>query len=174
MKNILATALVGAAVALMPVAASAQYGVPVYPGPNPQRSSQFCDNYARDWANWATQRGNDAAVGLIIGGGLGAFWGEVLFNRPGLGGLIGGGIGLGIGAFADRPEWRQQYENAYNACINGGPLAYPWFYNFDGGRYVAGSAEWYQWCQMTYGIYFDPATGYWRAANGQTYPCVVP
>lgn len=175
MRRSIAAVLAAAALVLPPAVASAQpMNITVFPGA-PVRSGEFCDDYARDWANWATERGRDAAVGAIIGGGFGAVLGGALADRPGLGGLIGLGIGAGIGAFADRSQWEAEYNRAYNACIQNSQLAYPWLYNFDGGRYVAGSPEWYNWCTQTYGGNFFPASGQWYNAQTGTYHnCVVP
>lgn len=176
MKKLLTAIVACAALMMTPMVASAQpqpLNITVWPG-NPQRSSQFCDMYARDWANWVTERGQDAAVGALIGGGIGAVLGGIFRNRPGAGALIGAGVGAGVGAFADRPEWRAQYDAAYSQCLQGQQLAYPWLYNFNGGRYVAGSPEWYAWCTQAYGSYFDPASGTYLAADGRRYPCIVP
>lgn len=141
------------------------------------QSSQQCDAYARDYANWAT--GNPAgaaAAGGAIGGIFGAVVGEIVGDRPGVGALVGAGIGGAIGARQAGPEWQAIYNNAYNYCLQGQPLPYPGNvnYNFNGGRYSAGSAQWMQWCIDNYGQYFDPWTGQYRASDGRDYYCVVP
>ena len=44
-------------------------------------------------------------------------------------------------------------------------------YNFDGGRYPAGSPQWMEWCIDNYGQYFDPWTGQYLASDGRYYYC---
>jgi len=138
------------------------------------QNAQQCDTYARDYANWAT--GNPygaAAAGGAIGGIFGAVFGEILFDRPGVGAVVGAGFGGAIGAAQAGPEWQAIYNNAYNLCLSGQPLPYPGNvnYNFDGGRYPAGSPQWMEWCIDNYGQYFDPWTGQYLASDGRYYYC---
>ena len=136
-----------------------------------------CDAYARDYANWWTGNPYGAALaGGAIGAIFGAVIGQALFNRPGIGAAVGGAAGAGAGAAIAGPEWQAAYNQAYNACLAQTPLPYPGAvnYNWNGGRYPTSDPRWFQYCQATYGQYWNPWTGYYTASNGLQYPCVVP
>ncbi len=140
-------------------------------------TAEECDIYAKDYANWwSGGRFFNAAFAGAVGGIFGAVAGEIVANRPGIGGLIGAGIGVGINRAANQPEWQAAYNRASAACLSGQPLPYPGLvaYNWDGGRYDTDDPDWFVWCQQNYGQYWDPWTGYYLAADGRTYPCVVP
>ena len=105
------------------VAASAHHA----PAPQVVRSSQACDMYARDYANWrAGHRGTRVAVGGLIGAGVGALVGGFFFGTPIAGAAVGAGAGVVGGALVGQPQWQAEYNNAYTNCIYGAPLAYPW------------------------------------------------
>jgi hypothetical protein len=152
-------------------------GVVLHSGSASAQTAADCDAYARDYANWWT--GNPfvgAAAGGAIGAVFGAVAGEIIADRPGLGALIGGGIGARIGRNQTEPEWQAAYTRAYNACLDGTPLPYPGVvaFNWNGGRYPTDDPRWWQYCEDTYGQYWDPWTGMYLASNGQHYPCIVP
>jgi hypothetical protein len=140
------------------------------------QTPQECDLYAKDYANWFTGgRFEGAAFAGAVGGIFGAVAGEIIANRPGLGGLIGAGIGVGINRAANQPEWQAAYNRASDACLSGTLLPYPGIvaYNWDGGVYATDDPRWFLWCEQTYGQWWDPWTGTWLAADGNRYPCIV-
>ena len=95
--------------------------------PGPARSPAACDQYAKDYANWAVgNRAGQAAFGGVVGAGVGALVGGFFFGTPLAGAAIGGGIGVAGGAMWNQPQWQAEYNNAYSACIYGYPLGYPY------------------------------------------------
>ena len=90
------------------------------------RSPVACDQYARDYANWAVgNRGGQAVIGGLLGAGVGALVGGFFFGTPFVGAAIGGGAGAVGGVMWNRPMWQAEYQNAYNACIYGAQLPAP-------------------------------------------------
>ena len=86
------------------------------------RSSQACDMYARDYANWrAGYRGTRVAVGGLIGAGVGALVGGFLFGTPIAGAVVGAGAGVVGGAIVGQPQWQAEYNNAYSAIASTAP-----------------------------------------------------
>ncbi len=85
------------------------------------RSADYCDLYARDYADHNANPGGNvlgsalggaatgALVGGIIGGGRGA----------GTGAAIGGGLGALGGGAASANDWSYLYDRAYRKCMNG-------------------------------------------------------
>ncbi len=82
-------------------------------------SPAACDQYAKDYANWAIgHRGGQTVLGGAIGAGFGALVGGYFFGAPGLGAAFGGLAGAGAGAMWNNPQWQAEYQNAYNYCIH--------------------------------------------------------
>ncbi|WP_267213639.1 glycine zipper domain-containing protein [Chelatococcus asaccharovorans] len=82
-----------------------------------QVSAVACDNYANNYAQQASRRGQligGAAAGSLVGLGIGA-----LFAATGVGAAIGATVGL-IGGGAIRQKREQEiYNAAYSDCMSG-------------------------------------------------------
>ena len=114
-KSVLAAAIAVGTIGATTASASAYGSSPVI-----VRSPVACDQYARDYANWAAgNRGGQAVIGGLLGAGVGALVGGFFFGTPIAGAAIGGGAGAVGGAMWNRPQWQAEYQNAYNACIHG-------------------------------------------------------
>ena len=121
-KTLIAATLSFAMIGATTATASAHHN-----SPQIVRSTQACDMYARDYANWrAGYRGTRVAVGGLIGAGVGALVGGFLFGTPIAGAVVGAGAGVVGGAIVGQPQWQAEYNNAYTNCIYGAPLSYPW------------------------------------------------
>lgn len=141
------------------------------------QSSRECDLYARDVARSYTRPAANAAGGALLGAGVGAIIGGIAAGRPGAGAAIGAGIGAGAGLAANSPEYRRVYNDAYDECmsrrVNYREPPRRGRYDFDGGRYEAGSPAWFEWCESRYRS-FNPRTGTYRGYDGRDHYCVVP
>jgi len=120
-KSALAAAIAVGTIGATTANASAFGATPLgYSNPVPFRTPVACDQYSRDYANWAVgNRGGQALVGSVIGAGVGALIGGFFFGAPIAGAAIGGGAGALGGAVWNTPQWQGEYHNAYQACMSG-------------------------------------------------------
>jgi hypothetical protein len=129
---------------------------------------QYCDSYARDAANHATNGGADVLVGTIGGAVGGAIIGGLIGHGRGAGtGAIIGGVGgtvVGAGVTSDR--YKRVYANAYDRCMDN--------YESQGTGYRAyddyGGGSWTRACARKYPT-FNPQTGKYRTSSGVWKPC---
>jgi uncharacterized protein YcfJ len=130
---------------------------------------QYCDSYARDVADHATNGGADVLVGTIGGALGGALIGGLIGHGKGAGtGAIIGGVGgtvVGAGVTSDR--YKRAYANAYERCMDnyeGQRTGYRAYDDDGGGR------SWTRACARKYRT-FDPQTGKYQTASGKWKPC---
>jgi hypothetical protein len=107
----------------------------------------YCDGYARDYADRNTHAGGRVVGGAVTGAVGGAIIGGIIGGGrgAGTGAAIGAGVGAVGGAASSGPDWRANYNYAYNNCIRGGQPARAY-----GPRYEPWSPGWYQACSRAY------------------------
>lgn len=111
-KTLIAATAVAGTLGASTVTASAHHAAP------PVLSPAACDQYAKDYANWAIgHRGGQTVFGGVVGAGLGYLIGGYFFGAPVAGAAFGGLAGAGVGAMWNNPQWQAEYQNAYNYCI---------------------------------------------------------
>jgi hypothetical protein len=129
---------------------------------------QYCDSYARDFANHETNGGADVLVGTLGGALGGALIGGLIDNGRGAGrGAIIGGVGgtvLGAGVTSDR--YKRAYAYAYERCMDNYEGQRTGYQGYDNG----GGRSWTKACARKYRS-FDPQTGKYKTASGKWKTC---
>ena len=82
-----------------------------------QSSAAACDRYAQNYASGHAQQGQvlgNAAVGSLVGAGIGA-----IFGGAGAGAAIGAGLGMIRGGSRQSASYSHLYEAAFRDCMSG-------------------------------------------------------
>jgi hypothetical protein len=104
-----------AAIGISFCVAAATPAVAIAQGSRP--AAVACDNYARNYANYASRQGQvlrGGAVGSLVGLGIGSIGGAA-----GAGAAIGAGIGVIGGGIRRSTGAERMYNAAYQDCMSG-------------------------------------------------------
>jgi hypothetical protein len=85
------------------------------------RSADYCDSYARDYADYNANPGDNVLGSALGGAATGALLGGIIGGGrgAGTGAAIGGGLGALGGGAASANDWSYLYDRAYHRCMLG-------------------------------------------------------